>query len=82
MGTRNAYRYTCGSSSLEVHSGRTANPLRITAAAWQFLLLTDSATAMELMLLAQTLPMILCDVFHKEYSYHEYTIAGIPGDSL
>jgi len=53
-----------------------------TAVAWQLLLLTGSATAMELMLLAQTLPMILCDVFHKEYSYHEYTIAGIPGNSL
>jgi hypothetical protein len=55
---------------------------RTTAAAWQFSLLTGSATAMELMVLAQTLPMILCEVFHKEYSYHEYTIAGIPGDSL
>ena len=64
--------------TLWTHSKST----RITTAAWQFLLLTDSATAMELMLLAQTLPMILCDVFHKEYSYHEYTIAGIPGDSL
>jgi hypothetical protein len=55
---------------------------RTIAAAWQFLLLTGSVTAMELILLAQTLPKILCDVFHKEYSYHECTIAGIPGNSL
>ena len=54
----------------------------IIATAWQFLLLTGSATAMELILLPQTLPMILCEVFQKEYSYHEYTIAGIPGNSL
>jgi hypothetical protein len=64
-------RYTLDAQ--QIHSHTTA---------WQFLLLIGSATAMELMLLAQTLPMILCDVFHKEYSYHEYTIAGIPRNSL
>jgi hypothetical protein len=66
-------RYTLDAQ--QIHS-------RTIAAAWQLLLLTGSATAMELMLLAQTLLMILCDVSQKEYSYHEHTIAGIPGNSL
>jgi hypothetical protein len=65
-------------STLWTHSNSTPLPLPQP--------LPGSATAMELLLLAQTLPMILCDVSkdvsQKEYSYHEYTIAGIPGNSL
>ena len=55
-------RYTLDAQ--QIHS-------RTIAAAWQFLLLTGSATVVELMLLAQTLPMILGHVFHKEQSDDE-----------
>ena len=41
------------------------------ATTWQLSLLTGLATTREVMLLAQTLPMILCNVYQKEYPTHE-----------